>query len=95
MAQVRKTFTICNSKGLHARAATQFVKAANAFESTINVFRNAAQANGKSVMSLLILAAPKDSTIDVEADGVDAEQAIEVLGELIGNGFGEAGVESG
>jgi phosphotransferase system HPr (HPr) family protein len=94
MALVRNSFTICNSKGLHARAATQFVKAASNYDSQVTVYRDATAANGKSVMSLLILAAPKDSVIDVEINGDDAEQAMAVLGRLINSGFGETSGES-
>ncbi|HIA03307.1 MAG TPA: HPr family phosphocarrier protein [Myxococcales bacterium] len=94
MSLVRKSFTICNSKGLHARAATQFVKAASGFDSEITVYRDAAAANGKSVMSLLILAAPKGSVIEVEINGDDAEQAILELATLVNGGFGEIAGES-
>jgi len=85
----RKTFQICNDKGLHARAATLFVKTASQFQSDIQVFRGSTKANGKSIMSLLILAAPKGSEIEIEASGEDALTAVEALGELVCNGFGE------
>ena len=95
MALTRKKFTMCNSKGLHARAATQFVKTASAYDAEVTVYRDETAANGKSVMSLLILAAPKDSVIDVEIDGADADEAMMALGTLIEGGFGEMAGESG
>jgi phosphocarrier protein HPr len=85
----RNHFTICNEKGLHARAATQFVKVASQFESDVTVLRDGARANGKSVMSLLILAAARGSEIEVITSGSDAAEAIEALGALIERGFGE------
>lgn len=87
--KLRKRFTICNEKGLHARAATQFVKVASTFRSEVTVFRNAAVANGKSVMSLLILAAPRGSQIEIETSGEDAGEALTALGQLVELGFGE------
>ncbi len=89
MSSIRSSFEIVNEKGLHARAATRFVKTAAKFDSTINVYRGDTAANGKSIMSLLILAAPRGSTLVVEADGSDAAHAVEALGELIRGGFGE------
>ncbi len=89
MTTSRNSFTICNEKGLHARAATQFVKTASSYDSQINVYRGTISANGKSIMSLLILAAPKGSTIEIEATGGDANEAVTALGDLVNRGFGE------
>ncbi len=84
-------FRIVNEKGLHARAATQFVKAATQFKAEISVARNgnAAKANGKSVMSLLTLAAPRGTEIEIIANGEDATEALAALGGLVERGFGE------
>ena len=87
--KVRRRYHLCNEKGLHARAATQFVRTASQFDSTISVYRDEARADGKSVMSLLILAVPCGSAVDVEAEGTDAETAVSSLGKLIESGFGE------
>ncbi len=84
-----KTFTISNKLGLHARAASHFVQVASKFESEIFVSKNEQEVNGKSIMGILILAAPKGAEILVKAVGPDASQAVVALGELIDNRFGE------
>lgn len=85
----KKTFTIQNELGLHARAAAHFVKIANRFRSSITVHKDSVAVNGKSIMGVLMLAAAKGTVITVEADGADAEQAVEALGQLIEDKFGE------
>ena len=89
MTTMRRNYTISNQKGLHARAAAEFVKVASQFEAAITVVRGSTTANGKSIMSLLILAAPKGSAIEVEAQGADAAPALDALGELIDAKFRE------
>ena len=84
-----QSVTIVNQKGLHARAATTFVKLASGFESAVKVTRDATSANGKQIMMLLILAAPLGSTITIETTGADADQALAALVELVQSGFGE------
>ncbi len=86
---VLKTFTISNKLGLHARAASHFVQVASRFESEIFVTKNAQEVNGKSIMGILILAAPKGAEISIKAVGSDAMAAVAALGELIDNRFGE------
>ncbi len=86
---VAKTFTIRNRFGLHARAAAQFVQLASKFASEIFVDKNGQEVNGKSIMGILILAASQGAEITVRAEGPDAEGALNALGELINNGFGE------
>lgn len=87
--EIKKTFTIKNSLGLHARAAAAFVKIANRFQSDITVMKDEAAVNGKSIMGVLMLAAAKGSQIDVSAKGDDATDAVEALGKLIEEKFGE------
>ncbi|MFT7621197.1 MAG: phosphocarrier protein HPr [Myxococcota bacterium] len=89
MPSLSREFVIVNEKGLHARAATALVKTALAFGSTTTVHRGATKASAKSVMGLLILAAPVGSTIRIEIEGEDADLAMERIGALIQNGFGE------
>lgn len=86
---VTKRFIIKNKLGLHARAASQFVRIANAYNSDIIVQKNSQEVNGKSIMGILILAAAKGAEITVKAVGSDATQAVDALGELINAGFGE------
>ncbi len=82
-------FVIVNRLGLHARAAAQLVQTANRFLSEVTITRDGQDVNGKSIMGLLMLAAPCGSTITVSVSGEDAEQALKVIGELINDGFGE------
>lgn len=89
MPKFEKTCTIVNSRGLHARAAAKFVKTASAFQSEIAIKKGARQANGKSIMGILTLAAPKGTQVLVSADGSDAEQALLAITTLIDNGFDE------
>lgn len=84
-----QTFTIKNRLGLHARAAALLVKTANRFVSDVSLEKDGLEVNGKSIMGLLMLAATKGTRITLKVEGKDAEQAIETLGKLIENKFGE------
>ena len=84
-----QTFTIRNRLGLHARAAALLVKTANRFACDITIEKDSLEVNGKSIMGILMLAASKGSKITLKAEGKDAIQAIQTLGELIQNKFGE------
>lgn len=84
-----KTFLIKNELGLHARAAAQFVKIASRFNSEILVKKDSREVNGKSIMGILMLAAPKGSKIMIRAVGSDGSEALAALEELIENKFGE------
>ena len=86
---MERTFTVLNRLGLHARAAAQLVRMANGFASEIHVVKDGMEVNGKSIMGVLMLAAPKDTKILVRATGVDAEEALAAIGELIARKFGE------
>ncbi len=80
---------IRNRLGLHARAAAAFVKIANRFRSNVNVSKDQITVNGKSIMGVLMLAAPKGTTITISADGPDAVQAVAALAQLVNDAFGE------
>ncbi|MDZ7662246.1 HPr family phosphocarrier protein [Thiohalophilus sp.] len=80
---------IINKLGLHARAAAKFVTLASGFDAEILVDYNGQQVNGKSIMGVMMLAASKGSTIHLEIDGPDEEQASQALLELINNRFDE------
>ncbi len=84
-----RTFTIRNRLGLHARAAALLVKTANHFVSEITLEKDGLEVNGKSIMGILMLAASKGSRITLKVDGKDSAEAIQALGELIENKFGE------
>jgi len=84
-----REFDILNRLGLHARAAAKLVRLANGFASEIRVAKDGVEVNGKSIMGVLMLAAPRDSKILVRAIGPDAEEAVTAIGELIAGKFGE------
>ena len=84
-----KTFTVTNKLGLHARAAALLVQISNKFKSRIFLEREGKQVNGKSILGILTLACPKGSSLTVRAEGADAEKALEEIGRLIENKFGE------
>jgi phosphocarrier protein HPr len=85
----RATVTIRNRKGLHARASAKFVKCAESFEATVRVTRDGQTVGGSSIMGLMMLAAGPGSSIDIEAEGPQAPEAIEALVALVQSGFGE------
>ncbi|MBI3753808.1 MAG: HPr family phosphocarrier protein [Deltaproteobacteria bacterium] len=86
---IKKTFTIGNKLGLHARAAAQFVQAANKFGADIFVEKNDHEVNGKSIMGIMMLAAGYGSKITIKANGPDADEAMQALQILIEKKFGE------
>jgi len=84
-----KTYTIRNRLGLHARAAALMVKTANHFCSNIIIEKDGVEVNGKSIMGILMLAASKGTKVTLKAEGKDEEEALQTLGRLIENKFGE------
>lgn len=84
-----QNFIIKNRLGLHARAAAQLVQTANKFNSEVALIKDDMEVNGKSIMGILLLAAPQGTDISVTVDGTDEEQAMKVIAELIEDGFGE------
>jgi phosphotransferase system HPr (HPr) family protein len=81
--------SIPNRLGLHARAAAKFVHVATRFKSQIRVARDNRIIDGKSIMSILLLAAPCGASIRISADGPDESDAISELCKLVESGFGE------
>lgn len=86
---ISRAVTIINKLGLHARAATRLVNCAAAFECEIWISNGEKTINGKSIMGVLTLAASKGTQLSIEVEGMDDNQAIEDLIELINNRFGE------
>ncbi len=74
---------IQNSLGVHARPAAMFVQTASRFKSKILVERDGVQVNGKSIMGVLMLAAEKGARLKLRAEGVDAQDALEALADLV------------
>jgi phosphocarrier protein len=83
------TVKIINELGLHARPAAEFVKISSRFRSNIFVSKNENEVNGKSIMSVMTLAAEKGSELRIRAVGKDADEAVKALVELINNKFHE------
>ncbi len=88
-AVARRTIAIVNRLGLHARAATLFVQRASEFASSIVVKKDGESVDGKSIIGLMMLAAAKGTTIEVEASGADAEAALDALAALAADFFNE------
>ena len=89
MDKVTRQLKIVNEKGLHARAAAKLVEVVEGFDATAEVSHNGQSASGDSIMGLLMLAAAKGSTIDVEIAGSDAEPLADAMAALIADRFGE------
>lgn len=81
--------TIINKLGLHARAAAKFVGCASAFSSNIQTGKDGKLVDGKSIMSIMMLAAGKGTVLDLHIEGSDEEAALEALEALIANRFDE------
>ena len=86
---ITKELNIINERGLHARAAANFVKTIDGLNANIEVERLGQTVDGNSIMGLMMLAASKGTSIKVSASGTDAKKAIDLLSELINNKFGE------
>lgn len=80
---------IVNPLGLHARPAAQIVRTASDFASDIRLEKDGMEVNGKSIMGVMMLAAGQGTSVLLEAEGPDAEQALAALTNLIANRFGE------
>jgi phosphocarrier protein len=80
---------IVNKLGLHARPSARLTQLASNFRSNVFMSRNGRRVNAKSIMGVMMLAAAKGSTITLETEGEDEEEAIDALAGLISSGFGE------
>ena len=81
--------TICNQKGLHARAAAAFVKCLANVDAEVSVEKDGQIVDGASILSLMMLAASKGCLIKISAVGPEAKKAIESLSNLVNSRFGE------
>jgi phosphocarrier protein len=80
---------IVNKLGLHARASAKLTQVASAYACEIWLTRNGRRVNAKSIMGVMMLAAGKGSTVTIEAEGADSEQALAAILQLIADKFGE------
>ena len=84
---VSRKVVVTNPQGLHARPADQFVKLASRFASRVELVKGSERVDGKSILSLLTLAATEGTQLSIEATGSDAEQALEALADLVAHNF--------
>ena len=89
MSIVRGRFVVKNRLGLHARAAAKLTQVASNFPCEVTVARDGQSANGKSVMGVLLLCGAQGTTLEVEASGERADEAVAAIGQLIDDRFGE------
>ena len=81
--------SICNKRGLHARASAKFVKLAETFDADIKVSKGGETVGGTSIMGLMMLAASKGCDVEIAATGRQAQEALDSLQALIEDKFGE------
>lgn len=86
---VSENIVIVNKLGLHARAAAKFVGIATKFESSIQIAKDGRSVDGKSIMSVMMLAASCGTTVSIEVDGNDENDALAAIKQLINNKFDE------
>jgi phosphocarrier protein HPr len=86
---VQRSLRIINEKGLHARASAKLVEVVEGFDARADVVRDGLSACGDSIMGLLMLAASKGTTIDVQTSGPDALALADAIEALVADRFGE------
>ena len=86
---IRRTVTISNKLGLHARASAKLTKLAGGFQCEVFMSRNGRRVNAKSIMGVMMLAAGLGSEVEIEITGDREAEAMEALRNLISDKFGE------
>jgi phosphocarrier protein HPr len=86
---LQKEVQIINKLGLHARASAKLTQLASSFKCEVMLSRNSRRVNAKSIMGVMMLAAAKGTTISIETNGVDEDEAMQALVKLINDFFGE------
>ena len=84
-----RVVTICNKRGLHARAAARFVTMAEQFTASIDVLKDGQVISAQSIMGLMMLGASRGCVIELRAQGWDAKEALDALAALVEAGFNE------
>ena len=88
-ARIRRIATICNQRGLHARASARFVKMAALYDADVRVRKNGTEVSGRSIMGLMMLAAAPGAVVELSASGPQAAEAVSALADLIECKFNE------
>lgn len=86
---MKRTLNIQNEKGLHARASAKFVETVESFDADAEVSKDGMTVPGNSIMGLMMLAASKGTSIDVETSGTQSEALADALEHLVDDLFGE------
>ncbi|HSR52986.1 MAG TPA: HPr family phosphocarrier protein [Acidobacteriota bacterium] len=87
---IERRVKVCNEFGLHARAAAKLVKVASAFRSEVTLqAEGRPEADGRSVLSIMLLAAARGTDLTLRVKGEDEEEASKALVELVEGRFGE------
>ena len=86
---IKRSVTITNKLGLHARASAKLTQAASQFKSAVWIARNGRRVNAKSIMGVMMLAAGLGSTVELETEGEDEEAAMAAVEKLFADKFGE------
>ena len=86
---LRQDIEIVNRLGLHARASAKLTQLASGFESEVWMSRDGRRVNAKSIMGVMMLAAAKGSSVELETEGPDEQAAMDALVALINDKFGE------
>ena len=86
---IKQTLTISNKLGLHARASAKLTKLAGSFGCEVFLTRNGRRVNAKSIMGVMMLAAGKGSTVELDAEGEDEAAALDAVEKLFADKFGE------
>ncbi|HWH81773.1 MAG TPA: HPr family phosphocarrier protein [Burkholderiaceae bacterium] len=86
---IKRSITISNKLGLHARASAKLTKLAGSFRSDVFLSRNDRRVNAKSIMGVMMLAAGIGSVVELEVSGPDEQAALAALLALIDDKFGE------
>ena len=87
---VKREVKVVNKLGLHARASAKLTQLASSFRSAVWITRNGRRVNAKSIMGVMMLAAGIGSTVELETEGDDEQQALDALEKLFLEKFGEA-----
>jgi phosphocarrier protein len=85
----KRSIKIVNKLGLHARASAKLTQLASSFKSGVFISRNGRRVNAKSIMGVMMLAAGLGSTIELETDGPDENEALDAIEKLFLDRFGE------
>jgi phosphocarrier protein HPr len=86
---LKREVTIVNKLGLHARAAAKFVTLASGFDAEVRLIRGEREVNGKSIMGVMMLAAARGTSLELQASGPEAQQVLDHLEDLIRRRFDE------